>query len=52
MNTTQMNWRETTPDLNLLKGKKILVTGAADGIGRAVSIGVSPGWGDSHHFRS
>ena len=41
MNTTQMNWRETTPDLNLLKGKKILVTGAADGIGRAVSIALA-----------
>ena len=41
MNTTEMNWREITPDQNLLKGKNILVTGAANGIGRAVSIALA-----------
>jgi len=39
MNT--FNWQKYTPELDCLKGKRILLTGAADGIGKAVTIALA-----------
>jgi NAD(P)-dependent dehydrogenase (short-subunit alcohol dehydrogenase family) len=41
MNKTDLEWRNMAANPDQLKGKKILVTGAADGIGRAITIALA-----------
>lgn len=41
MQTTLLDWRSYTASENLLLNKVILITGAADGIGKAVSIAIA-----------
>lgn len=41
MTITKLDWQRFTPPENCLKHKTILVTGAADGIGKAVSIALA-----------
>jgi len=41
MNSIQLNWQDYQVPNNELSGKVILVTGAADGIGRAVTIALA-----------
>lgn len=38
---TEIAWRTVEPKLSLLNGKNIVVTGSADGIGRAVTIALA-----------